>query len=166
MRVVERARAAHALLAVPEHALQRERHARGLAAAILHAQRVAGAGHVRVATERREHGAAQEERADGAGKRRQPAERALPGQALGGERLRHAVQPNRRPGQRRSGAADEVRVPGELDGRAGAAVEEAERVQTAVRRMDAGERQPVIAGKLPGDTRWWLGGHEAVLSGR
>src|SRR3712207_7973379 len=48
--------------------------------------------------------------------------------------------------QRRAPAVEEVRVARELHGGARAAVQHAHRVQRAVRRMDARQRQPVVAG--------------------
>ena len=61
-----------------------------------------------------------------------------------------AVHDERRPQERRPRALEEVRGARELERGTCASMQNAERVQRAVRGMNAGEREPMIPGHLPG----------------
>jgi hypothetical protein len=129
MRVVERARRAHALLPMAEHTLERERDGDRLAPAILERDRVHGAGHVRIAAIRREDGSADDDVARRAGEGRQPVERALPCHAVLGELDPLAVDNQRRTDERWADPGGEVRRPGQLDRSARPTMNDSDRVQ-------------------------------------
>ena len=97
VRIVGRARRAHAKLSMPEHALQRDRDVRvGDVAAILDRDRVHGAGEIGVAPVRREERPAHDESVHDAREGRNPSERALPRELQRGELARHAIDRERR----------------------------------------------------------------------
>lgn len=79
--------------------------------------------------------------------------RALPRQTPGTEIDDLAVDAQNRLEQRCGIAAHEVCVARKLDGRPCATMQDAERVYGAIGRMNARERQPVIARDLPRDFR-------------
>ena len=63
------------------------------------------------------------------------------------------VSHDRRTYERRAEAIDEVGAAGDLDRRACTAMDDTDRVQRAISRMDARKREPVIASDLPGNRR-------------
>jgi hypothetical protein len=128
--------------------------------AILQGNSVHGARDVGIATVRREDRPAEHKIANRAGERRDPAERAFPGDRNIGQLVAYAIDLERGPRQRRPGAREEVSGAGVLDGRARGAMQCPDRVNRRVGGMNAGQRQPVVAGDLPGYGRQWKQRHE------
>ena len=62
-----------------------------------------------------------------------------------------AIAFEHRTGERRSGAGQKGRAAGELHRRTGTAMQHTDRVKRGVRGVHARERQPVVAGDLPGN---------------
>jgi hypothetical protein len=160
--VVEGARRADAELPVRELAFEPDGEARRGSAAILDDDRVDGAGDVGVAAVWRADGAAHDEGAEGAREGGEPPHGALPRHLPRGELEPAAVGLDHGTQQRGRRPVEEVRAAGELDRCARAAVQHADGVHGAVRGVDAGERQPVVAGDLPGERRRWKGRHEST----
>ena len=153
VRVGGGARAAHAQLAVAEHALERDRNPRRGVVPILDRDRVDGAGEVRVATVRREERTSDDEPIHGAREGWNPAERALPGELERGECARAPVHRDEWAQQRRPVASQKVGRARELQCGARPPVQHAERMEGAVCGVNARQREPVIPGHLPGHCR-------------
>jgi hypothetical protein len=159
VRVVEGPRGLHAQLAQAQHALERDLDLGRALGAVLDGDGVHRAREVRVAAVRGEHRAADHEPAHRARERRQPLHRALPRDPLGRELADLAVHPQRGTQQGLAAAGEEVRAARKLDRRARAAVQHADRVDRPTRRVDARQRQPVVAGDLPRHGRGRDGAH-------
>jgi hypothetical protein len=65
----------------------------------------------------------------------------------------YAIHAKRRACERRFVPADEVGAAGELDGRTGGAVKHPDGMQGRVSRVNARQRNPMIARDLPGNGR-------------
>lgn len=76
--------------------------------------------------------------------------RAFPHHAFGRQRNAHAVHVERRARQRVSGSVEEVRRPCKLDRSARTTMQQADGMDGAVGRMDARQREPMVARDLPG----------------
>ena len=149
--ILEWARRHDAQLPMAEHAFEGERDVRVRRSPVLHGNGVAGAGDVRILPEGREDGTADDQIADRTGEGGEPMQRPLPYDAIGTEFDPGAIAFEHRTGERRPGAGQKGRAAGELHRRTGTAMQHTDRVKRGVRGVHARERQPVVAGDLPGN---------------
>ncbi len=158
MRVLGRARRAHAKLPVPQRPLEPDADGHRALAAVLEGEGVHRPGHVRVLPEGGEEGPAHHEVTDRRGEGREPLQCPLPRDAGMRQRDLLAIHANHRPGECGPAAIHEVRASGELDRRAGAAMQQPDGMDGPVVRMDARQGKPVVPRDLPGDGREGGGG--------
>ncbi len=152
-RVLERPRCLHAKLPVPCRALESDVDRPRRGAPILYGKRVHRARHIGVAAIRCEDRPAHQQVADRAGERRNPAERALPRDRNFREIVAYAIHAEHRASKRRLVAAHEIRTAGKLDRRTRRAMQHPDGMDRRVRGMNARQRDPMIAGDLPGNGR-------------
>jgi len=149
----EASRRANAELAMGETSLETDRDLGGGAGAILDREGVDRTGDVGVAPIRREDAAAHDDVGDRAGKGRNPPQRALPCHLRSREIARDTADAKCRLEEGRSRTLQKVRTAGELDRGTRSSMQHTERVQGTVDGMDARQRDPVVPGDLPGNSR-------------